>query len=163
MKRTPQRQHHGSARTAAVVLFGKGLLQHMQANGLKLVVASSAKAGELEHLLRLCGADQLIGAKTSSDDAERSKPDPDIVEAALREIALPAAQVVMLGDTPHDIEAASHVDVPVIALRCGGWGDAELEGALAIYDDPADLSKHDDSSPPGQGAEFLGGRRVNRV
>ena len=78
----------------------------MQASGLRLVVASSAKADELEHLLRLCGADQLIEAKTSSDDAERSKPDPDIVAAALKEIALPAAQVVMLGDTPYDIESA---------------------------------------------------------
>jgi len=137
------------------------LLQHMQANGLRLVVASSAKSDELERLLRLCGADQLIEAKTSSDDAARLKPDPDIVAAALKEIALPAAQVVMLGDTPYDIESASHVGVPVIALRCGGWDDVELEGALAIYDDPADLLKHYDSSPLGQGVEFLGGRRVN--
>ena len=128
------------------------LLQHMKANGLRLVVASSAKADELERLLRLCGADQLVEAKTSSDDAERSKPDPDIVAAALKEIALPAAQVVMLGDTPYDIESASHVDVPVIGLRCGGWNDVELRGALAVYDDPADLLKHYDSSPLGQGA-----------
>ena len=83
--------------------------------------------------------EEFIEEKTSSDDAERSKPDPDIVAAALKEIALPADQVVMLGDTPYDIESAAHVDVAVIALRCGGWGDAELEGALAVYDDPADL------------------------
>ena len=127
------------------------LLQHDAGGGQKLVVASSAKADELEILLRLCGADQLIEDKTSSDDAERSKPDPDIVAAALKEIALPADQVVMLGDTPYDIESAARVGVGVIALRCGGWGDAELKGALAVYDDPADLLKNYDSSPLGQG------------
>lgn len=127
--------------------MARELLLHMRAQRLKLVVASSAKADELKHLLRLCGADQSIEAKTSSDDAERSKPDPDIVAAALKEIALPAAQVVMLGDTPYDIESASHVEVPVIALRCGGWDDAMLEGALAIHDDPADLLNHYESAP----------------
>ncbi len=128
------------------------LLGRMKERGLKLVVASSAKADELEHLLRLCGAEEFIEEKTSSDDAERSKPDPDIVAAALKEIALPADQVVMLGDTPYDVESASHVDVRVIAVRCGGWDDAGLKGALAVYDDPADLLENYDSSPLGQGS-----------
>lgn len=85
------------------------LLERMRSDGLRLVVASSAKADELERLLDLCGARDLIEEKTSSDDAERSKPDPDIVAAALGQIRLPASGVVMLGDTPYDIESAARV------------------------------------------------------
>jgi HAD superfamily hydrolase (TIGR01509 family) len=123
------------------------LVRRLRALGLKLAVASSAKADELEGLLRVCEADQLIGHRTSSDDAEQSKPDPDIVHAALEKIGLPAAAVVMLGDTPFDVAAARKAGVAVIALRCGGWGDAELAGAAAVYDDPADLLAHLEALP----------------
>jgi phosphoglycolate phosphatase-like HAD superfamily hydrolase len=116
-------------------------------HGVKLVVASSAKEEELKGLLKVCGADRFIEAKTSSDDADKSKPDPDIVHAALGSIGLPASEVLMLGDTPYDIEAAGRAGVAVIALRCGGWGDAQLARAIAIYDDPADLLKRFDESP----------------
>lgn len=115
------------------------LLQHLKNEGLALAVATSAKADELDGLLKVCGADQVIDTKTSSDDAENSKPDPDIVHAALERIDLPADAVVLLGDTPYDIEAAKRADVGTLAVRCGGWNDAHLAGALAIYQDPADL------------------------
>ncbi len=131
----------------------KDLLRHMRAEGLKLVVASSAKKDELRELLKICGADSLTDAVTSSDDAEESKPDPDIVYVALGKIGLPAAEVVMIGDTPYDIEAAGRAGVGVIAVRCGGWDDADLGGALAIYDDPADLLARYDSSPLADGGE----------
>src|SRR5205823_11392087 len=117
----------------------RDLLQHLDKQGLKLVVASSSKKDELHALLRICGADEVIEDKTSSDDADRSKPDPDIVQAALKQLGLPAAKVVMLGDTPYDVEAAHRTGIGLIAVRCGGWGDRELVGALAVYDDPADL------------------------
>ncbi len=123
------------------------LLHHMKDHGLRLVVASSAKKEELKGLLRVCGADEVIQSKTSSDDVENSKPDPDIVHAALKEIALSAAEVLMLGDTPYDVESAGRAQVGVIAFRCGGWGDAELGGARAVYDDPGDLLARYDSSP----------------
>jgi HAD superfamily hydrolase (TIGR01509 family) len=125
----------------------QALLQHLRSKGLRLVVASSAKKDELQALLRICGAEQLIEDKTSSDDAERSKPDPDIVQAALDNLGIPAPEVIMLGDTPYDVESAHRAGVPVIAFRCGGWGDADLEDALAVYDDPADLLAHYDTSP----------------
>jgi phosphoglycolate phosphatase-like HAD superfamily hydrolase len=112
-----------------------------------LVVASSAKADELSGLLKVCGADEWIHAKTSSDDADRSKPDPDIVQAALEEIGLPAGEVLMLGDTPYDVEAATRAGVGVLALRYRGWADAELAGAVAVYDNPADLLARFDKSP----------------
>lgn len=123
------------------------LLVRMKEDGKRLVVASSAKKEELQELLRLCGADELIEGKTSSDDADNSKPDPDIVQAALDNLVMPAAQVVMLGDTPYDIEAAKKAGVGMIAFRCGGWRDSDLDGALAIYQDPADLLAHYMASP----------------
>lgn len=125
------------------------LLQHLRAQGLKLVVASSAKRDELQGLLKVCGADDLTDDQTSSDDAERSKPDPDIVHAALKEAGLPPHEAVMLGDTPYDVESAGRAQVAVIAFRCGGWSDAELAGAVAVYQDPADLLAHYDASPLG--------------
>ncbi len=123
------------------------LLQRMRDDGLKLVVASSAKEDELKPLLKVAGAADLIEEKTSSDDADHSKPDPDIVHAALDGAGFTAAEAVMLGDTPYDIEAASRAGVRVIAFRSGGWDDAELAGAAAIYDGPADLLAHYDESP----------------
>lgn len=123
------------------------LMARMKKSGLRLVVASSAKDDELHGLLRICGADEFIDEKTSSDDAPNSKPSPDIVEAALKKIGLPADQVLLLGDTPYDVEAAGRAGVAAVGLRCGGWKDADLAGAIAIYDDPADLLLHFDSSP----------------
>jgi len=126
------------------------LLERMRADGLRLVVASSAKGDELEQLLKTAGADGLIEDVASSSEVEHSKPDPDIIEAALEKIGLPADEVVMLGDTPYDVEAARKAGVGVIALRCGGWSDDDLSGAIAVYDDAADLLAHYDESPLGR-------------
>lgn len=115
------------------------LLEHIRDSGVKVVVASSAKEDELKPLLKIAGADDLIEEKTSSDDAENSKPDPDIVQAALDEMGLRADEVVMIGDTPYDIKAASRAGIKTIAFRCGGWDDDGLTGAIAIFDGPADL------------------------
>jgi HAD superfamily hydrolase (TIGR01549 family) len=125
----------------------KEMLERLRHHGLSLVVASSAKKDELRALLKLCGADQLIEDHTSADDAESSKPDPDIVQAALDDLELSPDMVVMIGDTPYDLEAARRAGIPCIAFRCGGWTDSQLSGALAIYDDPADLLAHFESSP----------------
>ena len=125
------------------------LLARMKKAGLELAVASSAKKDELKDLLKVCGADEFIEASTSSDDAENSKPDPDIVHAALEELGHPKEQVVLLGDTPYDVEAARKAGVRVVALRCGGWGDDDLKGAVRIYDDPAELLARFGESPFG--------------
>jgi len=82
----------------------------------------------------------------SSDDAERSKPDPDIVAVAITRANCPVAETIMVGDTPYDVEAALRAGIEIIGLRSGGWPDAELRGAVAIYDDPADLLDHYDVS-----------------
>ena len=124
------------------------LLELLRDKGLQLLVATSAKADEVDLILEQAGVAELIEFATSSDDAEHSKPDPDIVQAALRRARLQAAHSAMIGDTPYDIEAAGRARVPAIALRCGGWWtDEDLRGALAIYDDPEDLRVNSATSP----------------
>jgi phosphoglycolate phosphatase-like HAD superfamily hydrolase len=126
----------------------RDLLVLMKSEGLELVIATSATEDEVEALLRQAGVADLIEARASADDAERSKPDPDIVRAALRKSGRYAAHSIMIGDTPYDVEAASGARVPTIAVRCGGWwSDDDLRGAIAIYDDPADLRASFATSP----------------
>ena len=123
------------------------LLTKIRHSGLALAVASSAKKEELEPFLRLANVLDLIEGATSSADAESSKPDPDIVQAALRKLELEPGRVLMIGDTPYDIEAARRAGMGTIAFRCGGRSDHDLAGALAIYDGPADLLARFDASP----------------
>ncbi|HTI13160.1 MAG TPA: HAD family hydrolase [Dictyobacter sp.] len=125
------------------------LLQHMYNRGLRLVIATSAEADELQGLLGVIGehADQFFEKQTSSQDAQKSKPDADIMQVALQRSGLSAQELVMLGDTAYDIQAAQQVHIPTIAFRSGGWSDQDLQGAIAIYDDPLDLLQHFDQSP----------------
>ena len=123
------------------------LVRACESLGMKAMAASSAKRDELEALLKIADASSLLGDSTSADDAEESKPDPDIVHAALQKAGADARDAVMIGDTPYDIEAATRAGVTVIAFRCGGWNDASLRGAIAIYDGPWDLLARLESSP----------------
>jgi len=135
----------------------RSLLEHLLGVGFELVVATSAKDDEVRALLEQAGVSDLIQLASSADDAERSKPDPDIVQAALRLSGSQAAHSAMLGDTPYDVEAAARARVPAIALRCGGWwDDAALARATALYDDPADLLAHFDDSPLARASRVVG-------
>lgn len=125
----------------------RALLERMRRAGLKLVVASSAKEEELGGLLGAAGVTDLIERHATSDDAENSKPDPDIVQAALMKSGFPAREAMMLGDTPYDIEAARRCNLDTVALLCGGWHRQDLAGAAAIFRDPADLLARFDDSP----------------
>jgi HAD superfamily hydrolase (TIGR01509 family) len=118
------------------------LLERLHDDGFRLVAATSAQEDEMNALLEITGGAQFFYHATSSNDAPKSKPDPDIVEAALVKARCPAERAVMLGDTPYDVEAATRAGVRVLALRSGGWGDADLAGAIAIYDAAADLLAH---------------------
>ena len=128
------------------------LILHMQQAGLRLMIASSATSEEMQVLLKAAQVDDLLKEATTSSDAEASKPAPDIVEAALSKVKLEPEKVLMIGDTPYDIKSAGAAGVGVIALRCGGFDDAALAGAKAIYDDPADLLANYDDSPLGKTA-----------
>ena len=88
-----------------------------------------------------------VGAYASSDDAEQSKPAPDIVQAALKKAGLRPEEAIMLGDTPYDLEAAARAGVRSVALESGGWGIADLTNAQAVYKDAADLLARFDHSP----------------
>jgi phosphoglycolate phosphatase-like HAD superfamily hydrolase len=127
----------------------RALLERLRREQLTVVVASSADRRELTPLLQRAGVVDLVDDDTSSDDADRSKPDSDVVTAALDRARLRAGDVVMIGDTPYDVEAARRSGIPIIALRCGGWGDRELAGATAIYNDPASLLEAYGRSPLG--------------
>jgi HAD superfamily hydrolase (TIGR01509 family) len=125
------------------------LVEELKNRGFTAVAASSAKKDELRPLLELAGARWLLDGATSSDDAEESKPDPDIIEAAMKRAKTSPAHAIMIGDTPYDIEAAGRAGIRTIAFRSGGWSDADLAGAIAIYDGPSDLLQQFDQSPLG--------------
>jgi HAD superfamily hydrolase (TIGR01509 family) len=116
------------------------LLEFLRAHHVTRVVATSADDKELDQLLKQAGVDELFERHASKDDAGESKPDPDIVQAALTRARSHPNATVMIGDTPYDVEAAGRAGVATIALRCGGyWSDEDLRGAIAIFDDPAHL------------------------
>jgi HAD superfamily hydrolase (TIGR01509 family) len=126
------------------------LFERIKADGRRIVLASSAKGEELEAYKRIAGIEDLIDEETSSDDAEHSKPDPDIFEAALAKLGdgRPEAAIAV-GDSPYDAEAAGKAGVRTIGLLCGGFPESELRaaGCIALYRDPADLLEHYDESP----------------
>jgi HAD superfamily hydrolase (TIGR01509 family) len=116
------------------------LLEHLIDRNIGLVVATSAGHQEMRAILQQGGLFDLFSERTTKDDAEESKPDPDIVLAALARAEARPESTVMVGDTPYDIEAAQRAGIQAIALRCGGhWTDADLGGAVGIYDDPSAL------------------------
>ncbi len=126
------------------------LFERIQADGKRIALASSAKREELERYKQIAGIDDLLEAETSSDDAERSKPHPDIFEAALARLeGIAAAEAIAVGDTPYDAQAAGKIGLRTIGLLCGGWPGRELReaGCIAIYRDPAVLLARYDQSP----------------
>ena len=130
----------------------RDLVLRVRSDGLKAVVATSAKDEELRGLLKAARVEDLMQERATASDAKRSKPDPDIVEAAIKESDVGPENLIMIGDTPYDIEAASKAQVRAIAFRSGGWTDEALKGAVEIYDGPADLLAHYDSSLIGREA-----------
>jgi HAD superfamily hydrolase (TIGR01509 family) len=123
------------------------LLQAVRARGARIVVATSAKKAELAGLLARGELGPLVDVASTSDDAEASKPAPDIVEAALAKAHVAAADAVLVGDTKYDIEAAHRAGVACVALRCGGNDPATLSDAEAVYEDPAELAGALDRAP----------------
>jgi beta-phosphoglucomutase-like phosphatase (HAD superfamily) len=124
------------------------LVDRLRSRGLTCAAVSSSTQTDILDLLREAGVADLMDLVVSNDDADRSKPDPDLVELALERIGVEPEEAIMIGDTPYDIEAGQRAGVRVIALRCGGgWSDKDLSEAVAIYDDPAALSAQLDSSP----------------
>jgi HAD superfamily hydrolase (TIGR01509 family) len=137
------------------------LLERIAGDGIRIVLASSAKAEEVDHALGLIGCRGLVAATISNDDVERSKPCPDIFEAALARVApVRPDEAVVVGDSPWDMKAAAKLGLRSIGFRCGGFPDETLldAGAGALYDGPEDLLRHY------EGSVFAPGRaRVRRI
>ena len=106
--------------------------------GAKVVLASSSIPKHAQHPLDLLGAGEHSDAWTTSEDAEESKPDPELLDTALGKVG--GGRAVMVGDAVWDVEAANARGIPTIGLLCGGYGRQELldAGATAVYADPAD-------------------------
>ncbi len=118
----------------------RSLLQYLRDQHIDLVIATSADDREMAALLQRAGVADLIPERTSKDEAQASKPDPDIVHAALVKSNAHPKYTALIGDTPYDIEAAERAGIDAIALRCGGyWTDDSLRGAAQIFDDPQAL------------------------
>jgi HAD superfamily hydrolase (TIGR01509 family) len=118
------------------------LFQRIRASGQRIVLASSGKADEVARYKEVAGIADLIEAATSSDDAERSKPFPDIFQAALKQLpGLEPLDAVVVGDTPYDAEAARSAGMKTVGVLCGGFTEDALRsaGCAAIYRDPEDL------------------------
>jgi HAD superfamily hydrolase (TIGR01549 family) len=124
------------------------LFRRILADGKRTAIASSAKQDELAAFEEIAGIRGLVSEETSSDDAERSKPFPDIFQAALQRLAIPADQAVVIGDSPHDAEAAGAAGIVTIGVLCRGFAEADLRsaGCAEIYQDPEDLLRNYDRS-----------------
>jgi HAD superfamily hydrolase (TIGR01549 family) len=116
------------------------LLQAVRAAGLGVVLASSGKSWEVDHNLDLLDARGLAEAWTSSDDAESSKPAPDILQVAISKVG--GGSPVMVGDSVWDVEAANRIDVPTVCVRTGGFGADELReaGAAEVWESLEELA-----------------------
>lgn len=110
--------------------------------GRRIVLASSASKEELNHYLDLLNIRGIVTETTTADDVEKTKPAPDIFATALRKVQpLSAGEVIVVGDTPYDVQAAAKCGIGAVALRSGHFPDEALReaGAAAIYDDVAAL------------------------
>jgi HAD superfamily hydrolase (TIGR01509 family) len=126
------------------------LFERLIADGVRVALASSAKGDELEKYKKIAGIEDLVQAETSSDDAERSKPYPDIFEAAVHKLRdIKPEDAIALGDTPYDAQSATKAGVRTIGFLSGGWPEDELRraGCFAIYRGPEDLLVKYETSP----------------
>lgn len=128
------------------------LLRAAAGLGLEVVLASSAEQEEVDALTAALGADDVVSAVTSSADAAASKPAPDILEAALEQTGLRAADCVLVGDTVWDVEAATRAGMPCVAVLSGGISETELRaaGAVEVYKDAAELLENIEDSRLGR-------------
>jgi HAD superfamily hydrolase (TIGR01549 family) len=128
----------------------RDLFKRIKQDEKRIALASSAKSDELDAYKRIAAIEDLIEAETSSGDVEKSKPHPDVFAAALHRFdSIDPDEVIVVGDTPHDAQAASKLNLPIIGMLCGGWSESELQeaGCIAVYRDPAQLLNCYDSSP----------------
>jgi HAD superfamily hydrolase (TIGR01509 family) len=155
-----ERERGDDIRSAETVLYlemidevqtmdgSRGLIEQLKERDHVVVLASSAKQVEVDHYLDLLDARDLADQWTTSADVEATKPEPDLVRAALERVDGTAQDAVMIGDTPWDIYAARNAGVGTLAVRTGGFGVDELRdaGALDVFESVAQLSSRLDQT-----------------
>jgi HAD superfamily hydrolase (TIGR01509 family) len=127
----------------------RDLFERLRADGKRIVLASSAKAEEVRFHVGVIGAEDLVEATTSADEVEHSKPDPDIFAAALAKVApLRPDEVLVVGDSPYDMEAAAKLEIRTVGFLSGGFSAEVLRdaGAAEVHDGVADLLVRYESS-----------------
>jgi len=118
------------------------LFEALRADGKTLVLASSGTRADVDYFAHVAHIDDLVDLAVTSDDTERSKPKPDILQVALTRLApVSADATLMVGDSPWDAQSATRCGMPAIGLTCGGFARDDLEraGCRAIYRDVAEL------------------------
>ena len=127
------------------------LFERLHAEGVKIALASSGNAKEIKHYQKLLDITDLVEEVATADDAEKSKPHPDIFQAALDKLgkSIVPANSFALGDTPYDADAAGKLGLRTIGMLCGGFSEESLRGAGAttIFHDPADLLARYEQTP----------------
>jgi len=126
------------------------LFLKIKKDGKRIALASSAKTDELEVYKKIADVGDLIEEQTSTDDAEKSKPYPDIFQAALDKLeGVKPGEALVIGDTCYDVEAAVAAKIKSVGVLTGGWTRTELlkTGALEVYKDAAEILKYYKDSP----------------
>jgi HAD superfamily hydrolase (TIGR01509 family) len=120
----------------------RALMEDLVERGHPLVLASSAKPDEVEHYLDLLDARELTDSWTDSGDVENTKPEPDLVAAAVEKAG--GGPAVMIGDSTWDCEAAGRAGLSTVAVLTGGFSEAELReaGAACVFESLSELRKN---------------------
>ena len=108
------------------------LLRRVRDAGLRIAIASSAKREELDKYVSIAGIAKLVDATTSSEDADESKPAPDVFEIALKKLKVASPEAVAIGDTPYDALAAGKAGIITIGVLCGGFTEVSLRQAGCV-------------------------------
>lgn len=153
------REHGDEVRAAEKILYlqlieevqpltgARALIEDLKGGRHTVILASSAKPDELEHYLSLLDARSLVDGWTDSGDVEQTKPEPDLVLAALEKAGADARDAVLIGDSTWDCEAAKRAKVRAIGVLTGGFSEQELfdAGAQKVFTSVAELRKHLDA------------------
>ena len=116
-------------------------IRDLAGRGIRIALASSSNPDEVEYYVELLGVGDLLEGTTSKEDAQFSKPSPEIFQAALERVKSDPARTFAVGDTPYDILAAHRIPVPVVALRCGGFAERLLAKAEFVFDDLNEMTR----------------------
>jgi phosphoglycolate phosphatase-like HAD superfamily hydrolase len=120
------------------------LMEELISRNIDIVLASSAKKDELNFYKKVADIADIVHKETTSDDADASKPEPDIFEAAIKLLpGLARNEIIVVGDSPYDAEAAGKAGLHTVGVLCGGFAEADLRkaGCTAVFLDPAEMLK----------------------